>query len=202
MARMGTLDGVVEDARINAAVSWLLVVFLLVVVAESLLGGDLLWAGFTLAVAALAIVPAVAHRSPKVMLPWEVLLVAILPVFGRSFATLAFTSRIATYLSVAAVALIAAVELHVFTTVRMNHAFAIVFVVVATLASVGIWTVVQWLSDIYLGTTIIVSLERSMWGFIWATVAGLGSGLLFDLYFRTRASFSPRLPNGIDGEHR
>lgn len=197
---MGTLDGVVEDARINAAVSWLLVVFLLVVVGESLASGDLLWAGFTLAVAALALVPAVAHRSPKVMLPWEVLLVAILPVFGRSFATLALTSRIATYLSVAAVALIVAVELHVFTPVRMNHGFAIVFVVVATLASAGIWTVVQWLSDVYLGTTIVVSLQRSMWGFVWAMVAGLVSGLLFDLYFRTRASFGPRLPEEVGGE--
>lgn len=202
MARIGTLDGVVEDARFNAALSWLLVVFLLVVIVESLLDGDILWAGFTLVVIGLALVPASAYRSPKVMLPWEVLLVAILPVIGRSFATLAFTSRIATYLSVAAVALIVAVELHVFTTVRMNHAFAIVFVVVATLASVGIWTVAQWLSDVYLGTSLIVSLQRSMWGFIWATVAGVGSGLLFDLYFRTRASFGPRLPEEVGGEHR
>lgn len=202
MAHTGTLDGVVEDARFNATLSWLLVVFLLVVVVESLLGGDILWAGFALMVIGLALVPASAFNSPKVMLPWEVLAVAILPVFGRSFATLAFTSRIATYLSVAAVALIVAVELHVFTAVRMNHAFAIVFVVVATLASVGIWTVVQWLSDLYLGTALIVGLERSMWGFIWATVAGVGSGLLFDLYFRTKASFGSRLPKEVGGEHR
>jgi hypothetical protein len=143
MERTGTLDGVLKDARLNAGLSWLLVVFLLVVVAESVLGGDLLWAGFTLAVAALALVPATAYRDASVMLPWEVLLLAILPVFGRSFATQALTSRVATYLSVAAVALIVAVELHVFTSVRMNHGFAVVFAVIATMASVGIWTVVQ-----------------------------------------------------------
>lgn len=202
MERRGTLDAVVSDARLNAALSWLLVVFLLVVVVGSILDGDLLWAGFTLAVAALAVVPAVAHRSPRVMLPWEVLLLAILPVFGRSFATFALASRVATYLSVAAVALILAVELHVFTAVRMSHGFAVVFVVVATLASAGIWTVVQWLAGLYLGTEFGAGLQRTMWGFVWATVAGVAAGLLFDLYFRTRASIEPRVPDEAGGGNR
>ena len=202
MARPLTLDSVVTDARLNAVLSWLLVIFLLAVVTGSVLDGDLLWAGFTLSVVALALVPATAYRSPRAMLPWEVLLVAILPVFGRSFATMAFTSRITTFLSVAAVALIVAVELHVFTSVQMTHGFAVAFVVVATLASAGIWTVVQWLSDVYLGTAFVAALGRTMWGFVWATVAGVAAGLLFDLYFRTRAPIEPRVPDEAGGPNR
>lgn len=199
MARTGKLGGVVKDARLNAVLSWLLVAFLLVVVVESVVDRDLLWAGFTLAVVFLALVPAVAYRSPKVMLPWEVLIVAILPILGRSFATLALTSRAATYLSVAAVALIVAVELHVFTAVRMTHGFAVVFVAVATMASAGIWAVAQWLSYVYLGTNLVAGNSRMMWGFVWASVAGIGAGVLFDLYFRTRAPVEPRLPDEVGG---
>lgn len=199
MARTGKLGSVVKEARANAAVAWVLVGFLLLVVVESVFLADLLWAGFTAGVVALALVPTLAYRTPRAMLPWEVLIVAILPVLGRSFATLALTSRIATYLSVAAVALIIAVELHVFTPVRMTHGFAVVFTVIATLASAGIWAVVQWLSDSFLGTELIVSNNRLMWGFVWASVAGVAAGIIFVGYFRTRASVEPRLPDAIGG---
>ena len=202
MARTGKLGEIVEDERVNAALSWLLVAFLVVVVLEGVVSGDLLWAGFAIIVATLVLVPAAAYRSVRVMLPWEVVLVAILPILGHSFATLALTSRITTYLSVAAVALIVAVELHVFTAVRMTHGFAIGFVVIATMASAGIWAVVQWLSDVYLGTGLVVGNNRMMWGFVWAAVAGTGSGVLFDLYFRTRAPVEARLPDDIGGRVR
>ncbi len=54
---------------------------------------------------------AVLLRNRDAMLPWESLLLAASPVVGRLFATLSMTGNLATYLSVAAVALILAVEL-------------------------------------------------------------------------------------------
>lgn len=79
----------------------------------------------------LALVPTAARRDPLVTLPWEVLVLAVLPIIGRSFATVPPTSQFATYLSVAALALIIAVELHRFTPVRMTASFVVLFVVVA-----------------------------------------------------------------------
>lgn len=195
--RTGTLGDVVENARVNAGLSWLLVAFVALAAAESLLDGDLLWMGFTGSVAALAVVPAVAYRDPTVMLPWEVLALAALPVVGRALATVALTSRLATYLSVAALALIVAVELHTFTPVRMTDWFAVLFVVVATIATAGVWAVVQWLSDVFLGTALIQSEHRLMWGFVAATAAGLLSGVIFQLYFRRHVRVTARLPDEI-----
>ena len=129
------LDRLVHDARTNAGLAWLLVGAIAVVVVESLLDGDQLWAGFAAFVAAVALVPAAAYRDWSVMLPWEVLVLAALPIFGRALATLVFTSRVATYLSVAALALILAVELHVFTPVEMTPWFAVLFVVIATVGA-------------------------------------------------------------------
>jgi len=58
---------------------------------------------------------------------------------------------------VAALALVVAVELDVFTPVRMPPWFAVVFVSIATLAAAGVWAVVQWAADVTLGTTFIYS---------------------------------------------
>ena len=137
--RVSQLDALVEDKRVNAGLAWLLIGFLLVVAVGSLLQDDLLWMLLAAAVAALALVPPIAYRNTEAMLPWEVLVLAALPILGRELATLALTTRIATYLSVAALALIVAVELHVFTPVRMTHWFAVLFVVVATITTAGVW---------------------------------------------------------------
>lgn len=205
----GRLDRLLESQRTNALLAWLLVVFVVLVAAGSFLEGNLLWTGFAVAVAALAVVPPVAYRNPTVMLPWEVLLLAVLPLLGHVVATLPLTSDLTTYLSVAAIALVVAVELDVFTRVRMNDWFAVLFVVIATMAAAGVWALVQWFSDLYLGTSFIqpkppvteaeqeAALNALMWDFVAATVAGLLAGLLFVWYFRRRRDVDLRLPEGM-----
>ncbi len=113
---------------------------------------------------------------------------------------MSFTGRVSTYLAVAAIALIVAVELDVFTPVRMNHSFAVFFVVIATMAAAGVWAVVQWLSDLYLGTRLLLNgrpehvVEAGlMWDFVAATVAGIGAGVVFAYYVRRQAGTS-RVP--------
>lgn len=151
----GRLRGLIVDARLNAIAAWLLVAFVVGIAVESFLDGDLLWTGFSVAVVAIVVVPPVSYRSPRVMLPWEVLAITSIPVVGRALASFQLSSDLGTYISVAALALIVAVELDVFTTVRMTNGFAAFFTVIVTMAAAGIWAVVQWLSDLLLGTTFI-----------------------------------------------
>lgn len=195
--RISRLDALVEDERVNAGIAWVLVGFLVVLAAVSLLRSDFLWALFAGFVFALAIIPPLAFRSAEAMLPWEVLILAALPVLGRALATLALTTRVATYLSVAALALIVAVELHVFTPVRMTHWFAILFVVIVTIATAGVWAVIEWLSDVYLGTAFIESEHSLMWDFVYATAIGVVAGFVFELYFRRVAPAQARLPSDL-----
>lgn len=202
------LGAIIRARRANAALSWLLVVFVGFVVLGSVLIGDLLWAGFAAVVLTLALIPAVIYRDPLVMLPWEVLVIAALPIIGRSFATVPLTSQFATYLSVAALALIIAVELHLFTPVLMTPPFAVLFVVVTTMATAGIWAVTRWSLDLLLGTAFLLDPSlteaeietRLMWEFVYSTAAGLAAGLVFEGYFRRRARLGARLPDGIEVE--
>jgi hypothetical protein len=206
------LREIVESRRVNAALAWLLVCFLVVTAVGQFLEGELQWAGFTAAVAVFAVVPAVALRDPTSMLPWEVLFLAALPIIGRALVAgetiggMTFTGRVTTFLAVAAVALIVAVELDVFTPVRMNHSFAIAFVVVTTMAAAGVWAVVRWASDVLVGTTFLfdgrpeaVIEEALMWDFVAATVAGVFAGVLFEYYFRRRARLRRRIPESDAG---
>ncbi len=210
MAQSGELEVFLTDARLNAVLSWALVGFLALVCVESLLDADWAWVVVTGAVVVLAVISPVAYRDIVVMLPWEVLLLVALPLLGRGLFQGGFVADITSYLSVAAVALVIAVQLDVFTPVRMTTWFAVFFVSIATMAAAGAWAVVQWLSDVYLGTTLVyptappvpetvdqAALEALMWDFVAATIAGLLAGVVFAIYFRKRARSRDRLPDAV-----
>jgi hypothetical protein len=211
MNRTGRLDALIGDERTNAAVAWLLVAFVGLVAAESALVGDSVWLTFSAAVVVIVLVPPVAFRNARAMLPWEVLVLVALPVFGRAFTAPGLSTDVATYLAVAALALVVAVELDVFTPVAMTNWFAVLFVVVTTMAAAGVWAVVQWASDLFFGTTLVlpaqppltdaqeeVALNALMWDFVAATVAGLLAGVVFVLYFRRKADARIRLPEEVE----
>jgi hypothetical protein len=212
MSRTSGLRAVVESARLNAMLAWLLVVLLVAAVGVNAVQGHVVWAGFTAVLTVLALIPAVRYGNPVAMLPWEVLLLASLPVVGRTFVVgqrvgeFTLTGRVTTYLAVAAVALVIAVELDVFTPVRMNEAFALLFVVVATMAAAGVWAVTQWVADLFLGTALLLDgrpeavVERElMWDFVAATVAGLFAGVLFEYYFRRRQRLGGPVEEVVEG---
>jgi hypothetical protein len=208
---LSELDRSVRDARANAIVAWLLVSFVLLVAIGNLLADELLWAGFATVVAVIALIPAGALRTPRAMLPWEVLLLAIVPLLGRTvvtvpilgwrFTALPQTGALAQYFSVAALALLVTVELHTFTNAKMNPQFAVGFVVIATMATAGVWAVARWVPDVLLGTEFLLAADRSeeaiehdlMLEFVYSTLAGLLAGVVFQAYFRQRARTRERV---------
>lgn len=164
-----------RSGRTNAAIAWLLVGVLAVTFVESILGFDRLWMGFVAATAAVVLVPPVAHRDWRVMLPWELLVLALLPVLVRALLG-GELGTFAYYLSVSGLALIITVELHVFTELRMTHWFAVIFVSMTTMASVAAWTVVRWTLDRWLGTSFLTDNEALMTEWAAVAVAGLAAG--------------------------
>lgn len=184
----------VDDDPGNVWRSWLLVGFLAVVVIGGVAVGAVLASLLVGVVLVLAVVPAVAYRSAHAMLPWPLLAVASLPVFGAAFGSPWLTSNLVTYAAVATVALVVVVELHLFTETKATPRFAVLLVVVTTMAAAGIWAVGRWLVDLYLGTTFVLvpgaseaAIETAlMWEFVHASVAGLLAGVVFELGFRRR----------------
>ncbi|WP_254523657.1 hypothetical protein [Natrinema caseinilyticum] len=188
------LEGLIADGRTNAMVAWGLIVVIGGIGLAELLTGGILWVTFAATLVALAVLPPVAFRSALAMLPWEVLLLAALPVLGMAINADQLTGHFAAYLSVAAIALVLAVELHSFTTVRMTPSFAVVLVVVGTMAAAGLWALLRWSAEKTLGIPFTADHDAVMWEFVYSAVAGLGAGVVFELYFRRLARPEQRLP--------
>jgi len=197
-----TAEDLLGNRRTNAVVGWILLVFLGAVAAESVIGGDVPWAVFVASVLVLCIIPPIAFRDAEAMLPWEVIALAALPTFGRAIATFDLTSDLNTYLSVAALALIVAVELDLFTEVRLTVGFAIAFVFLGTLATAGGWALFRWALDLLVGTEFLLESgveedvihDELMVEFVYAAVSGLIAGVVFELYFRRQDAGTDRLP--------
>ena len=179
------LERLFRDGRYNAGLAWLLIAVLAGVFVESLLGLDYRWILFVPVVGAVACLPPVAYREWRVMLPWELLVVALLPILVRGLVG-GTVGTVATYISLAALALLVVVELHMFTSLTVTHWFAVALVVLTTLAVVGVWTILRWGADQYLGTAFLVDNETLMIEWLYVTVAGVVAGMLFDGYFSRR----------------
>lgn len=187
------LGGLLTETGPNAIAGWAIVVCLCLTLIVTVVEWALDWSFITALVVAILLVPAFVYRDPRVMPPWELVVIVAVPAVWQGLLGRAFTTDVATYLAVAALALVIAVELHQFTAVRMNHTFAIVLVVLTTLAVAGVWNVLQWLADVILGTSFLLDGRSQdvinaavMIEFIYAGVAGIGGGLVFDLHFRSR----------------
>lgn len=205
------LGSLLTATRPNAILGWVLVGLIAVTAASNLLFGTPTWAVFAFSVAILLAVPPLVLGTPRAMIPWEVTLLAVIPIVAHSLAIQPVVGQspvlgqITMYLSVAAIALIVAVELHVFTPVQMSVRFAVLFVVIATLAMAGLWAIVRWGSDLTLGTTFIIDpalpeteQERLlMWEFVSSTVAGVLAGVFFEYYVRRKARTRDRLPSEV-----
>jgi len=191
---MSALTGVIDDERVNATLSWGIVALVAYAAVESLLTGELLWAGLATVTGALAVLPPLRGRDFRTMVAWEVLALAAVPLVGRS---LGVVTQAATYLAVATLALLIAVEIDSFSSAAMTPRFAVGFVVVTTMAVASIWTIAQFALDALLGTSTLPGQTRLMWDLILATAVGLATGLLFELYFRRYVGAEP---DGLGGE--
>jgi len=179
------LERLVRDGRANALVAWAMVAVLVGVLVESALDADLLAGAIVVGLGAVVLAPTVAARDWRAMLPAELVGLALLPVLVRALLG-GELGTFATYVAIAALALVVTVDLHMFTTLRVTHWFAVVFVMLATLATAAVWTVLRWNIDRTTETAFLTTNEALMTEWIYVTLAGLAAGLLFDGYFRRR----------------
>lgn len=180
------IDDFLRDTRYNTVLSWFLASMIGLVFFESLLGLDLLWVLFSGLAFVFAVVPALAYRNYQVMPPFEVLLIASIPVIVRSFNLPVLAGEVMTYISIGALALLIAVELHIFTEIKLTHGFAVGLTVISTLAIGGIWSIMRYIMDTQLGTGFLTTNEALMNEYLSVLTAGIFAGVIFDSYFRRR----------------
>ena len=178
------MNSLILDERTNAIASWLFILVIFASFIESVLTFDLRWVVFTGLLLPFLLYPLKKTKRFTTMLPWELLAVTAIPVIGRAIQWSLLTNQVALYFSLSALALIIAVELHVFTNIRMTSGFSIFFVIITTLAVAGFWSVVLWTMDVQLGTDFIADNNALMIYLLGALISGIAGGFLFEFYFR------------------
>lgn len=182
-----SLAELVERSKHNTVRSWGLVALLAGIVVYNLLTGGYVGAVLGLAIMLAVVGPAVAYRSHRTMLAWEVLFVAVGALVARELLRYQTVELLGNYLVIAALALVVTVELYVYTPIEMNRSFAVVFVAMLTMTVATIWNLGQWALDLTVGTTFISTNDQLMVELIIATAAGVGAGMLFIAYFMHRS---------------
>lgn len=178
---MSRVDAVMEDTHFNAFVSWVIVALLLLAGAASVGIGEPVWAVFISGGVAIILLPAGIRRDLTVMPPWEVLVFAALPLTNQFFPLPDALADLTTYL---AVGVVVVVELHIFSPVEMTPHFAVVFVVLVTMATAGVWTILQYASDVALNTALIENKTLLMWDLVFATAISLAASPFLAIYFQ------------------
>ena len=186
------LTRLVRDGRLNAVAAWAMIAVLAGVLVESAIDYDVLSAAIAVGLGAVVLAPTAAARDWRAMLPAELVGLSLLPILVRALSG-GELGTFATYVAIAALALVIAVDLHMFTTLRLTHWFAVAFVVMATLATAAVWTVLRWNLDQRAGTAYLTTNDALMVEWMYVTLAGIAAGLLFDGYFRRRGRLLRRV---------
>ena len=168
------------DERTNAVLGWALLGVVLLSAVQSILTGRYLWVGFELLFVVLAGLPALVSRDWQTLVPWPLLLVGAVGLAGQS---LGFHQELTGYTAVAASALVGVAELDAYTDVEMSRRFSIAFAALATMAIQGLWTIVRFYSDQWLGTGYVESQADVQWDFVFVTIVAVVVGVAFELYF-------------------
>jgi hypothetical protein len=176
---MTSLRSLLVRRRVDAGLAWAITTTHLLAAVALFEQGEPAWAAFGVLVAGVAgLVPALAG-DPTVTVPGEILLLAAAPFVVRAAGLL---PGVTPFFAAAALTLLVVVVLDAFTSLSMTPRFAAVFVVVATMAVAGAWTVVIFAADALLGTAFVTGQAELMWDLVAATGAGVVAGVVFDLY--------------------
>lgn len=179
------LERLFRDGRTNALAAWTPVATLGPLFLESAVTLDYALLAILCPVIIVALLPPLAYRDWRVMLPWELLVIALAPLLVRAAAG-GRVGVFAAYLSVAALALLVVVELDVFTDLRITEWFAVLFVIQTTLAAGATWSIARWIADQYLGTAYLEGNDALMIEWLWVAAAGVVAGIAFESYFARR----------------
>jgi len=179
---------------LEAEVSWVSSLLLLLLTIYAVIRFDVLWAVLGVAGLSLYVLPMVTTRDPFKALPWEMTVILSAPMilhYSAGSRTLTENvgwwndfSSLALAFSLATIGFLTTVELQVYTNVKMNRPFAVFFVVMFTLAAAGFWDLGLYVGDKVYGTHHLGTNQDVMSGLLWVLLGGILMGVFYTVYLK------------------
>ncbi|MXV61957.1 hypothetical protein GS429_07780 [Natronorubrum sp. JWXQ-INN-674] len=170
--------------RSNAYLSWTAVVVALLIGGWAVFDGRFHELVFATSLAAIVLLPAIALESERAALPWEISMLALLPLFGAVVVSDPLARQLTLYAGASVLALALTLEVHALTEIRLERFLAAAFVTMLSAGIAAVWATLTWFQDLVAGTSIIASNDEVMLLLIAATAAGPVAGTVFDRYYR------------------
>ena len=198
MGRSGSpssaLGNISRQRILEAQMSWISSLVLFFSTVYVVVKVDVLWIVFGVTAISLYVLPIVTTRNPFKALPWEMTILLSGPILLHiSEGSRMLSERLAWWndltslafaFSLATIGFLLTVEMHMYTSVRMNRAFSVFFVWMFTLASSGFWMLGEYTSDGLFGTENLLSNDSVMRELLWILVGGVIMGFMYAAYIR------------------
>jgi hypothetical protein len=176
----------------EASASWTMAIALLLLSIKISLSLQAIWIFFGVVAVALYITPVLRFRNPFKVPPWEVVLLMLVPAaihvsqgsqpLGSYSGIWRDIYAIAISLGLATLGFLIIAELEMYTSLRVNRAFAGLFLVIFTMAVAGVSMVVVYFADMLYEQESLATNGVVMGFFIYTFAVGIIMAVIYDLY--------------------
>lgn len=177
-----------EGRSVNAALAWLSTGVLVLAAVALLAVGKRLWPAFALLAVGVVLLPPVLTRDLATTMPGELVALVALPVVLRAAGLFLQATP---FVAMAGLALLVILVLDGFTSLEMAPRFAVLCVVITTMAFAGSWAIAEFAADAFLGTDFVGGQRELNLDLLTATVVGALAGVVFEAYFRETDGVAP-----------
>jgi len=192
-ARRGPFSDRRPNQLLEAQLSWIASLVLFFSTVYVVLKVDVMWIVFGTAAICLYVLPLVTIRNPFRVLPWEMTVLLAAPLLLHISAGAQSMNRFAWWddltslafaLALSTIGFLLTVELVMYTSVRMNKSFAVLFVIMFTLGASGFWEIGEYINDEFFGSSYVKSNYDAMTTLLWTSIGGILMGLFYALYLK------------------
>ncbi|MDH7508563.1 MAG: hypothetical protein QHH00_04100 [Methanomassiliicoccales archaeon] len=176
---------------VQIAISWASVIAIFLATEYAIFAFNLFWIIMGFWALCIAVLPAIMSRSVARILPFELLSLITVPfllyfipgVFGLENQfyeeyLLRASQVMATFL----IGFVTVIDLHTYTSLRMNRVFAVAFTVMLTMALSSFFAIGDFISDAIFGTHTLVSNDYLMMNLLYSSIGGLIMGIVLSIY--------------------
>jgi len=173
------------------AISWAAVIAIFLATEYAIFVFNLFWIIMGFWALCIAVLPAIMSRSVARILPFEFLSLIAIPFLlyfipGVSGLENRFYEeyllRASQVMATFFVSFVTVMDLHTYTSLRMNRVFAIAFTVMLTMALSSFFAIGDFITDTLFGTHTLVSNDYLMVNLLYSAIGGLIMGIILAIY--------------------
>ncbi len=182
-----------SEISINASISWILKVSMLLLIPYAIYYGKYIEAGSITVSIVVSLLPSILARSYQITLPWEIDLLITVALYlhvglGSTFEfyeKYRFYDKFLHFVNTAIICILAFIlvfSLHFTGRVNLNYFYMSFFIFIFALAMGSLWEIGEFFFDKIFGTKTQDSLEDTMWDLILDGFGGIFIGMLGYFY--------------------